>query len=181
MSKQHHTQTKPPVFPAAYAIEGFFKKLTELMAYIGIGALILAIIVVVGDIIWRRVGGGSFIGAVDLTQFSLVAAAAWSIPFAFANHNHVTVDLLSDVFPVQFKRMLDAIAALCGAGLTGFLLWLCWGRAMEIFNYGDVSQDLALPLIIPWAFLLSGLLISCLVSLVNAAIFLTVKERIYGE
>ena len=44
-----------------------------------------AIAIVVIDIIWRRIGGQSMVGAVDLTQFCVMAAASWAIPYAFLN------------------------------------------------------------------------------------------------
>lgn len=57
---------------------------TGWLAMAGICALVAAIAVVVGDIVWRRIGGGSFIGSVDLTQLSVMIAVSWSIPYAFA-------------------------------------------------------------------------------------------------
>lgn len=138
--------------------------LTRVMAYIGIAALMGAIVVVVGDIIWRRIGGGSFIGAVDLTQFCVMAAAAWSIPYAFAHQAHVSVDLFGERIPSCMSRWLAILAALMSALLCAFLLYLSWQRAMEQWTYGDVSQDLAIPMIAFWVFLLSGLAISVLVN-----------------
>lgn len=164
-----------PIGSAIWLLERMAKRVTRLMAYVGMGALIIAIAVVIGDIVWRRIGGRSFIGAVDLTQFSVMAAASWSIPYAFAHQNHVTVDLLGGLFSQRGIRLLDALAALVGAGITGFLLWLTYGRAMQIWDYGDVSQDLALPMIAYWSFLISGLAVSVIVCLINVLIFLTPK------
>lgn len=141
---------------------------TSVMALIGMFALVGAIVVVVGDIVWRRIGGGSFIGAVDLTQFSVMAAASWSIPYAFATGAHVTVDLLNHVFPRGLRRALDITAHLIGAGVSGFLCWLSFGRAQEIAAFGDASQDLAIPMVWFWGFLVTGLGASTIVCAVRA-------------
>lgn len=149
-------------------------------ALLGITVLTIAIIVVVGDIIWRRIGGGSFIGAVDLTQLSVVVAASLSIPYAFTQGAHVKVDLLGGVLSLRMQHFLDLMAALFGAALLSFLLWLTWGRAMEVWGYSDVSQDLAIPMILYWGALIIGLFLSVLVCLVSAAKRLVSRGPAYG-
>lgn len=52
--------------------------------------------------------------------------------------------------------------------ITGFLGWLSLGRALEVWGYGDVSQDLAIPMIWFWSALLLGLSLSVVVCLVRA-------------
>ncbi|MEM7068894.1 MAG: TRAP transporter small permease [Pseudomonadota bacterium] len=157
------------IFRWVWLLDDRLRQFTNVMAIIGIAFLILAVTVVVGDIVWRRIGGGSFIGAIDLTQFSVMAAVSWSIPYVFSVGGHVRVDLLSGWFNNAIKRVLDCIAYLIGAGMSGFLCWLSSKRGMEIWTYGDVSQDLAIPMIWFWAFLISGLAISTLVCLVRAS------------
>lgn len=156
--------------------ERWLERITLVGALLGVTVLTIAITVVVGDIIWRRIGGGSFIGAVDLTQLSVVVAASLSIPYAFTKGAHVKVDLLSNFLSTGARRFLDICAALFGAALLAFLLWLTWGRAMEIWTYGDVSQDLAIPMILFWAALIVGLFLSVLVSLMIAARLLIKME-----
>lgn len=56
------------------------EKLTLAMAVTGIAMLSGAIVLVVVDIIWRRIIGGSVIGVIDITQLCVMAAAFWSIP-----------------------------------------------------------------------------------------------------
>lgn len=160
--------TGSPKISAVQRVERWLDRITMIGALLGVTVLTIAIIVVVGDIIWRRTGGGSFIGAVDLTQLSVVVAASLSIPFAFSKGAHVKVDLLGNVLSRRMQVFLDACAALFGAVLLAFLLWLTWGRAMEIWSYGDVSQDLAIPMIFYWGALIVGLFLSVLVCLVIA-------------
>lgn len=154
---------------AILIIDRFLERFTLIGAIVGITVLTIAIMVVVGDIVWRRIGGGSFIGAVDLTQMSVVIAASLSIPYAFSQSAHVKVDLLGNFLSAGAKQLLDVAAALFGAVLLGFLLWLTWGRAMEVWGYGDVSQDLAIPMILYWGALIVGLFLSVVVCLVGAA------------
>ncbi|MDC0948797.1 TRAP transporter small permease [Gammaproteobacteria bacterium] len=153
-----------------------FQKLTSLLAILGISALVVAIAVVVADIVWRRLGGGSFIGAVDLTQLSVMIAVSLSIPYAFSIGSHVSVDLLSQSFSARTHTALEGLAYLIGAAITALLCWLTIGRANEIWAYGDVSQDLALPLIWYWGALCLGLGLSTLVCLIRMLRLATEKS-----
>ena len=143
-------------------------KISSLMAMLGILALIMASAVVVGDVVWRRIGGGSFIGSVDLTQLSVMIAVSWSIPYAFSMGAHVSVDLVSQSFGAKTNRVLNTLACLAGFGVVAFLCWLSFGRAIEIYSYGDISQDLGIPMIWFWGNLVLGLALSGTVSLVRA-------------
>jgi TRAP-type C4-dicarboxylate transport system permease small subunit len=140
----------------ACAFARAMERVTQLFAALGIAALAVAIGLVVVDVIWRRIGAQSLIGAVDLTQLCVMAAAFLSIPYAFMRGAHVTVDLFASRFGPGATRALDAMGAALSAGLVGFLLYLSWGRAMEQLRYGDVSQDLAIPMIAYWGFVLVG-------------------------
>ena len=151
--------------------------LTSGLAILGMCALVVAIAVVVGDIVWRRVGGGSFIGSVDLTQLSVMIAVSMAIPYAFATGGHVSVDLLTRSLGGTANRILEVCANLAGLIITGFLCWLSAGRAGEIWTYGDVSQDLALPMIWFWSALVAGLGLSALVCGVRALRLTLTEER----
>ncbi|TNF19776.1 MAG: TRAP transporter small permease [Rhodobacteraceae bacterium] len=176
MTLSRMTAPGSPKNSAIDRIDRWLGRITTVGAIFGITVLTLAILVVVGDIVWRRIGGGSFIGAVDLTQLSVMIAASLSIPYAFTKGAHVKVDLLGGVLSVGMQRLLDVLAALFGAGLLAFLLWLTWGRAMEVWGYGDVSQDLAVPMIFYWSALIVGLFLSVLVCLLTAAKIIVNKE-----
>jgi TRAP-type C4-dicarboxylate transport system permease small subunit len=148
-------------------LDFWLARFTALLAGLGIGALIVAIVVVVADIVWRRIGGRSFIGAVDLTQLSVVVAASLSIPYAFSRRSHISIDLLQGYFSKAGIRCLDALSALCSAAVMGLIFFLSWGRATEIQKYGDVSQDLAIPMILFWGVFLAGTGLSTVLCLVK--------------
>lgn len=150
-------------------LDGLLVRVASGLAIVGILALVVAIAVVVGDIIWRRLGGGSFIGAVDLTQLSVMIAVSFAIPYAFATGGHVTVDLLGSVLGTAARRALDVAALLLGTSIMGILCWLSARRGLEVWAYGDVSQDLAVPMSLYWGALVAGLGLSSLICLVRAA------------
>lgn len=166
-------------FARAFArtFAGAMERTTRLFAGVGVAALAVAIGLVVVDVVWRRIGSQSLIGAVDLTQLCVMAAAFLSIPYAFMRGAHVTVDLFASRFGPRLTRALDAMGAALSAGLVGFLLYLSWGRAMEQLRYGDVSQDLAIPMIAYWGFVLLGFALSALAAFSLFLERLTAGER----
>ena len=74
------------LYAAVDQLDRFMNRLTDILAFVGMSALIGAIGIVIVDIVWRRIGGQSMVGAVDLTQFCVMAAASWawiSVPVLF--------------------------------------------------------------------------------------------------
>jgi TRAP-type C4-dicarboxylate transport system permease small subunit len=137
---------------ALHAIE----RTTAVFAFVGIGLLVIAVGLALADIVWRRLLGGAVVGVIDLTQLCVMAAAFWSIPYAFSTRAHVVVDLLSANLGRRARLWLDALGGVLSLALMALVLYLGWQRALEQWQFGDVSQDLGIPLILYWAFLLSG-------------------------
>jgi TRAP-type C4-dicarboxylate transport system permease small subunit len=133
------------------------ERLMAAMAIVGIVMLAGAIVLVVVDIVRRRMLGGSVIGVIDITQLCVMAAAFWSIPYAFSRKAHVAVDFLATDDAPRLRIFVAIVSTLLGLGLLGLILWLASGRAMDTWRSGDISQDLGIPMIWYWGFLLSGL------------------------
>jgi len=143
-------------------------RLTHAVALAGMGLLSVAILVTVADIILRATLNEAILGMVDLTQLSVMAAAFWAIPFAFSRGGHVSVEVGADRMPPRLRHGLDGLAALLGAVFMGLIAWYGWDSAALAADYGDVSQNLALPMVAYWTFLLSGAALSVLAVLMVA-------------
>ncbi|WP_379068103.1 TRAP transporter small permease [Mesorhizobium sp. UC22_110] len=151
------------------ALVNGIERLMAAMAIVGIVMLAGAIALVVIDIVRRRLFGGSVIGVIDITQLCVMAAAFWSIPYAFSKKAHVAVDFLATDKSPGLRIFVAIVSTLLSIGLLGLILSLAWVRAMDTWNNGDISQDLGIPMIWYWGFLLSGL-VAALVAV--AAVFL---------
>ena len=144
------------------------ERLCHAAALFGIACLIGVIGIVVTDIVLRRSLGYTVVGTVDLTQLCVMAAAFWSIPYAFMRNAHVKVDLVTDPLPRRGRALLDGLAALTGFAVLTLLLWMSWDQALLRWQYGDQSQDLGIPMIIYWLFLLSGFVLAAVATLAIA-------------
>ena len=136
-------------------------------AVFGVACLMAAGLVTVADIVLRFFGG-AVPGAVDLVQLFVMATVFAAIPWAFFSDGHVSVDLLSDAFPASVQRALRLAAALAAAGVMALILVYGWQAAALQARFGDVSQNLALPMAWYWAPLLVGAALSILACLIAA-------------
>lgn len=146
-----------------------FEALSRVIAVTGVASLVLVIGVVVADIVWRRLTAQAMVGTVDLTQLCVMAAAFAAIPYTFLRKGHVGLEVLTDGLPRPLWLALDGAAALVGCATLAVLTWLAWRQAAQHVAYGDVSQNLAIPMIWYWAPLLAGGVLSCLATLLIAA------------
>lgn len=130
---------------------------TTAMAITGVGMLAVAIGLVVVDIVWRRLMGGAVVGVIDLSQLCVMAAAFWSIPYAFTKQAHVAVDFLPTDNAPRLRIAVAWLALVLSLGLLGLLLGLGFERATDAWRSRDISEDLGIPMVSYWFFLISGL------------------------
>lgn len=139
----------------------------RLAALVGMLALLGAGLVTVADIVLRFFGG-AVPGVVDLVQLLVLTAAFAAIPFAFFRDGHVSVDLLTQAFPRRLQALLSFLTALAALGLMGLVLLYGWRSAQMQMMFGDMSQNLGIPMIWYWAPLLTGSALSMLACLIAA-------------
>lgn len=149
-----------PVDPPSAAPAGLTAGITEFFAWAGVAALLVPTLLVCADIAWRRIVGGAFMDTFDIAQLGLIMIASWSIPYAFVQGAHVSVGIVADHFPRSVQRGLDVITYLACALLFVLLTVLAWQSAALHHSYGDVTENLGLPLLIYWGAFLIGMLLS---------------------
>ncbi len=137
-------------------------------AIFAVACLMIAGLITVVDIVLRFFGG-AVPGAVDLVQLFIVATAFAAIPWAFHTDGHVGVDLMTEWLPERAQAVLRATAALAGAGVMTLILIYGWQTAALQMRFGDVSQNLGVPLVWYWTPLLAGAALSIAACLLAAA------------
>ena len=125
-------------------------------------------LVTVADIVLRFFGG-AVPGAVDLVQLFVMATAFAAIPWAFHTDGHVGVDLVSERLPAPVQAALRMLAALAAAVVMALILVYGWQAAALQMRFGDVSQNLGVPMVWYWAPLLAGAALSLAACLIAAA------------
>lgn len=144
------------------------RRVARAVALGGIAALGVAVGVTLLDILLSLVGG-AVPGEVDLVQLAVMAAAWLAMPLAFLDDAHVAVDLLSARLPARVTLALKGLGGLLAVALMALILRYGWVTAAQQLQFGDVSQELGIPIVWYWAPLLFGVALSIVAALLAAA------------
>ena len=143
----------------------FMQFTTDMLAVLAMISIGLAAIVTGLDVVLRHTVGSPIKGLVDLTQLAVMYAAFLGIAYAFALRTHVAVTILTEGLSARANRRLAALWWLCGAGLMLLLAWASFGQAQRVVSYGDVSQNIRIPMLWYWLPVVAGLALSAFGSL----------------
>jgi TRAP-type C4-dicarboxylate transport system permease small subunit len=146
---------------------GLARLLARGLALAAMAALAVAAAVTLADI-GLSLDDGSVAGKVDLVQLCVMAAAWLSMPLAFLEDAHVSVDLLSARLPPRARLLLKAFGSLLSVVLMALVLRYGWAAAAQQLQFGDVSQEIGIPIVWYWAPLLAGAALSILATLLVA-------------
>ena len=138
------------------------------LAGLATAGLAVAIAMVAADILVRKLLGRSLVGAVDVTELAVVIVAFLSIPLTFLRRGHVAVEIVTNALPQRGRTVLEAIGALVG-GLLFLTIGIASLRPAQLsVAAGDVSQDLAIPLLWYWIPTIGGCFLATLAAMLAA-------------
>lgn len=144
--------------------------LSRLMLWVGGLLVIGAVLITVGDVLTRWLFKIGFIGLVDVTQFAVVGFAYLAMPHAFRTDAHVAIALYDHRLSRCADHLLRAMALLLTLGVLAVLLYYGWVQAERTLRYGDVSQNIKIPMISFWVMILAGAAISTIICLIQLAV-----------
>ena len=142
---------------------------TATMALVWVGGLLVlgVMLLTIGDIISRWVFAKGFIGLVDVTQFAVVGFAYLALPRVFWTDANVAIELYDERLSPRADAALRAFALILAIGIVALLLRYGWVQAERTLRYGDISQNIGIPMIGFWALILGGLAMSGLICLLR--------------
>lgn len=140
---------------------------TMALVWVG-GVLVLGVMfVTVGDIIARWVFTTGFIGLVDITQFAVVGFAYLALPRVFWTDANVAIELYDARLSVRADAVLRIFSGFLALGVLAILIRYGWVQAERTLRYGDVSQNIEIPMIAFWVLILSGLVLAALITVLR--------------
>lgn len=125
------------------ALRSLLYTLCGLLAGVALFAIMMLTFVDVGG---RKFFDSSLPGALELTELLMVAVIFAALPLVSLRGEHVTFDSLDMLLPAGFRRVQQALVDLVVAAMLIFLAWLMWGHAVQMAEYGDVTNRLRIPL-----------------------------------
>lgn len=155
------------IFLLEDAVNKTLDLLTRIPIWIG-GALMIGVIVItVADVFARKFLSTGYFGLVDVTQFAVMGFAYLAMPRAFFAGSHVAVELYDHKLSERADLALKCFALILSLGVLSVLFWYGWTQAARTLRYGDVSQNVEIPIIWYWGLLMGGVVFSWIVCVVQ--------------
>lgn len=120
-------------------------------------ALVLLMLVTVGDVALRYLFNRPIRGAYELVESMLLLFVFHGMAAVFFRRRNIVIDLIDPLAGARgttvLIRIADALSVLCLA----LLFWAMLGPAMQTYDYGDRKIELSLPIWVLWAAALLGM------------------------
>lgn len=122
------------------------KKLGKLECYFGAAILAIQTVLMLAEVIMRRIFGNSIIWSEELVRYLFIwfifVGSAACIPL----HQHVTVDLLVQVLPAKISRWVECFTTILWTILSGYVTCLTAQYTWSLFQLGNLSTALHVPM-----------------------------------
>lgn len=132
-------------------------RLARVMLWIASAALVLMMLVVVGDVVLRAGFNIPVRGAYDLVSILLLIMVAFGIGPVIVRRAEIVIDLLDHAVGPRVVRVMSSLSMVLSLGVFVFFGWASINPARDAWRYGDRSLELGVPQWALWALALVGL------------------------
>jgi TRAP-type transport system small permease protein len=108
-------------------------RFTGWLSNLGQAVLMIMVLLVVADVIMRRVFNQPLAWSKEMVQLILVVVIFFSIAYCGVVKSHITVDVFSRYFSSRVSAVLESITCFFGIALFAFMTWA--GVTNSISNY----------------------------------------------
>jgi len=125
-----------------------------------IGIALMTLASVAGRVFWSS----PILGDVEVVQLACAVGLACFLPYTQWQGTNIMVDFFTLRASAHNKRRLDAFGALLLALVTTLVGWRTAVGSMAAYEYQETSMLMAIPIWIPYALMVPGLLLTAVVS-----------------
>jgi len=145
------------------------------------GLLFIALIAMsLVSIIGRKLGFGSVNGDIELMQAGTAVAATAFLPYCTLLGEHIKVDFFTENMRDSLKRPIDGVAEVLFAIVSCILAWRTILSAIATHESQEVTTLVSLPLWIPTALLVPGLVLMAVCAIYRAYAHFHPTKKIPG-
>jgi TRAP-type C4-dicarboxylate transport system permease small subunit len=148
----------------------YFVKNTDRIVRIGavIGASIMAVIalLITANVIVRLLGS-VILGSTEIVGFLIVFSVAFAIGYTALEEGHVSVSILPSRLSQRNKGILKMVSSAVGLVCVSLMVWANIPITLKRFASGEESFVLGIPYFPARMILIYGLVLFCLVFLIN--------------
>jgi len=134
--------SSPLLYTKSPRLAGILRRVDGLLGLVAVIVLAFLMLLTCVDVVGRYLLDRPVPGAFEISELAMGALIFTSLPLVTLRREQVTVDLLSHLVPVRFRRiqqgLLDLLAALC----VGIIAWRLWIKAVEMASAGETTATL---------------------------------------
>lgn len=161
-------------------VEHYLILMGKAMAISG-GVLFVALVAMsLVSIIGRKLGFGSVTGDIELMQAGTAVAATAFLPYCTLLGEHIKVDFFTENMRDSLKRPIDGVAEVLFALVSCVLAWRTVLSAIATHESQEVTTLVSLPLWIPTALLVPGLVLMAVCAVYRAYAHFHPTKKIPG-
>ncbi len=139
-------------------------RLALLFALLGCAVASLTALLTVASIAGRSLFAKPVPGDVELTQFGIALAIALSLPWCQLRGGNIIVDFFTQRLRQRRIQFLDGVGTLLLALMTGVLAWRTAAGAVSVYQAGETTMILGLPMGHTYAVLAPGLALTSVIA-----------------
>lgn len=140
-----------------------------------IGIALMTLASVTGRVLWSA----PILGDVEVVQLACAVSLACFLPYTQWQGTNIMIDFFTARASAAMRRRLDALGALLLAAAMGLVGWRTAVGSLAAYENQETSMLMSIPLWIPYALMVPGLLLTATVSLYLA--WCTLRRRDAGE
>jgi TRAP-type C4-dicarboxylate transport system permease small subunit len=153
---------------SANTTEPLLERVCRYVAYLGGGLLLATTPVTLASVMSRYFLNRPLMGDFEIVQTAVAACIACFLPYCQIQGGNIIVDFFTTGASERARRLMDSLGAVL---LAGMMLLLGWRGALGgagMFETGETTMLMGIPVWITYAAIVPGFLLTCVVALVGA-------------
>jgi len=132
-------------------------RVQRVQLWLAVVALVALMMVTVVDVFMRYLFNRPIRGSFDAVEGLLLIFVFNSMAATFFSRRNIVIDIIDSFIPRRSSAALIAIADVLSVLVLALLMWAMWVPATQSYAYGELKQDLGLPIFILWIAALASL------------------------
>jgi TRAP-type C4-dicarboxylate transport system permease small subunit len=142
-------------------------RISRILNNIGMAFLMLLMLLITADVLLRTALNRPILGTNELAEFIMIIVVYLAVGYAQHIKAHVSIDLLTSRFPKRSQAIVDSFIYFLSLGICSLMVWQAFVNMKRLLNINRVSDVLNFP-VAPFQLVLAiGLIIFCLVLLLD--------------
>ncbi|HPJ21053.1 MAG TPA: TRAP transporter small permease [Clostridia bacterium] len=125
--------------------ESFIRKASELFNLIAGGFIVIAMVLVVGNVILRRVFGNPILGVYEFTGFLSVLIISFGLAYVLLVNAHIAVDFIIEKLKPRSMGIVDTATGLVATGFLSVFTWNVFKYALKAMENNQLSPTTQVP------------------------------------